>query len=221
MTLRGLVAGTGPAPRGGRSLWRAGPLAVVLIAVAATVVTSRGEPDPVPGGPRPGSRGLPPVEVRSDAPQVGTLDELIRASDVVVTGTVAATERGRTFGDPGGTTIVSRLVTLRVDRVLAGAAPQADTVLVEEEGWLDDGRQLVVDGMAPTEPGDHGVWFLHQVADPDLPVYVVVSAQGRYLIDGVGHGHDLTGAAGDDPLVAQLEAQGLDRLSAAVAASGE
>jgi hypothetical protein len=146
---------------------------------------------------------------------VAALDELVAASDVVVEGRVVETRRGRSFGEPGGRTIVSRLVTLRVDAVLAGAAPTAGAVLVEEEGWLDDGSPLVVDGLRPTEEGDSGIWFLAAGGDPDVPAYVVVGPQGRYLAeDG-----RLAGAAGDDPLVSDLASLGPDGLAEAITAA--
>lgn len=205
----------------------AGPVAAVALALGAAVVTSQrgGDGEPSSGA---GSTGSTPrdeelVEVTSDAPRHATLDELVAAADVVVRGEVEGTERGRPFGQPGGATIVSRLVTLRVDEVLAGTAPRAGTVLVEEEGWLDDGRALVVDGAGPTRPGDRGIWFLVEVDDPDLPVYTTVGAEGRYLVAG-NEGDDaddtdrLVGAANDDPLVADLASRGPDGLAAAVRA---
>jgi hypothetical protein len=208
-----------------RHLRWAGPLAAVALAIGAAVVVGA-------GGDRGGGNGGGPsdatasatgdeelVEVSSDAPRHADLDELVAAADLVVRGEVEGTERGRAFGQPGGTTIVSRLVTLRVDEVLAGAAPRAGTVIVEEEGWLDDGRALVVDGAAPSAEGDTGVWFLVEVDDPDLPAYTTIGAEGRYLVAGDrgerGEGA-LVGADGDDPLIAELAGRGLDGLAAAV-----
>ena len=52
------------------------------------------------------------------------------------------------------------------------------------------------------------------VGTADAPVYVVVSAEGRYLVDDDG----LVGAAGDDPLVAELAALSVDELTARIAA---
>jgi len=151
---------------------------------------------------------------------MATLDELVAASDVVVQGQVPATRRRRTFGEPGGRTIVSRLVTLRVETVLAGAPPTTGAVLVEEEGWLDDGSPLAVDGLSPTEAGDQGIWFLAAGRDPDVPAYVVVGPQGRYLADPQRDGR-LTGAAGGDPLVSDLAELGPDGLAAAVQRSAQ
>lgn len=201
----------------------AGPLAAVVVAVVAAVALAPRGSDPPSEGPSSTSTSVgpetePPVaEVSSDAPRLASLAELVAAADLVVRGEVEATERGRTFGAPGGASLVSRLATLRVDEVLAGTPPQAGTVLVEEEGWLDDGSVLVVDGAAPTEPGDRGFWFLVEVDDPDMPVYRVVNAEGRYVLED---DTTLVGAAGDDPLIAVVEALGPEALTAAVAAGG-
>ena len=94
-----------------------------------------------------------PVAVTSDAPRVATLAELVASADVVVRGEVTATERGRLFGEPGAGAVESRLVTLRVDEVLAGEAPPEGPLVVEEEGWLEDGTPIVVDGAPPSTGG--------------------------------------------------------------------
>jgi hypothetical protein len=197
-------------------------VAVVAVALGAAVVTGLGDGADGSGSSAREEVASEPaeelVEVTSDAPRYPSLDELVAAADLVVRGEVASTERGRTFGQPGGSTIVSRLATLRIDEVLAGTAPRADTVLVEEEGWLDDGRALVVDGAGPTRVGDAGFWFLVEVDDPDLPVYTTVGAAGRYLVtadDG-----RLQGADDDDPLVAEIEAVGADDLAATLRRAG-
>lgn len=196
--------------------WVLGPVAAVAVAVGAGLVTSRQDDGTGPPPPAPPEEEL--VEVSSDAPVLATLPELVAAADVVVRGEVEATERGRPFGDPGQATITSRLVTLHVDEVLTGEAPPTGTVLVEEEGWLDDGRALVIDGARPSRVGDSGVWFLVAVDDPDLPVYLVPSAQGRYLVDDAA-ATELTGADGDDPLIDRLTSLGLPALIAEIRGS--
>ena len=91
-------------------------------------------------------------------------------------------------------------MTLRVVDRLAGDAPPEGPLVVEEEGWLEDGTPIVVDGAPASKVGDDAIWFLDAVGTEELPVYVAVSAQGRYLVvDG-----DLVGADGDDPLIAEL-----------------
>jgi hypothetical protein len=204
---------TGPVARVRAWRWIGPAVAVVAALVAGVAVAGRdgGAGD----GAEPVRSGEPaPVAVESDAPRFRSLDELVAASDVVVRGEVVATERGRPFGEPGEATIVSRLVTLRVDSVLAGSVA-SDAVLVEEEGWLEEGAPLVVDGVPPTAEGDAGVWFLAAGGDPDVPAYLVVGPQGRYLADGDG----LRPAAAD-PLAAELAALGEEGLAAAVAAAG-
>jgi hypothetical protein len=189
--------------------WRVlGPVVAVVVAVAAGVALTRED------APANRTDGPEPVAVQSDAPRLTSLEELAAAADVVVRGQVVATERGRVFGDPGGESIESRLVTLEVAAVLAGGASVDGTVLVEEEGWLEDGTPLIVDGAAPSAVGDDGVWFLIEVGGTDVPIYVVMSAQGRYLVDGDG----LSGATGDDPLVAELTSLSIDELTARIAA---
>jgi hypothetical protein len=191
--------------------WKvAGPLlaVAVAIAVAAAVALSR------PSNVAPPAAEPEPVEVTSDAPRVSSLEDLAAAADLVVRAEVIGTQPGRVFGEPGGAAVESRMVTLRVDRVIAGAPPGGDTLVVEEEGWLEDGTPLIVDGAAPSAVGDDGIWFLSEVSAGDAPVYVVVSAQGRYLVDG----ERLRGASGDDALVAELSALAPDELATEVAA---
>ena len=153
-----------------------------------------------------------PVEVSSDAPRLTTLDQLVDASDVVVRGVVTDTQRGRWFGDgSNGPRIRSRLVTLRVDRVLAGTGVEpGSTVLVEEEGWTEEGAPLVVDGAAPSADGDDGIWFLVDPGDATTGARIVVNAEGRYL---VGPGGTVVGAEGGDPLVADLSSGSIDDLA--------
>jgi hypothetical protein len=193
--------------------WRAlGPAIAVGVAVVAGIALTQGD-DPT-AATTTSTTTPAPVAVTSDAPVLYSLDALVAESDVIVRGVVTTTERGRLFGDPGsGTAIESRLVTLSVTRVLRGDAPAGD-LLVEEEGWTQDGAPLVVDGAEPSQPGDDGIWFLTEVQGPEGPAYVIVSAQGRYLVDG----DRLRGAAGDDPLIAELSDLSADELAERVTA---
>jgi len=147
-----------------RSTWLVPVALGALAAVAAVVVVLAGRGGP--GGDRQDDTAPPAVAVSSDAPTHRSLDQLVAAGDVVVRGTVEAAERGRWFGSGGAgeARVQSRVLTVRVTDVLAGTAPTGDAVLVEEEGWLDDGRPVVVDGTAPVEVGDEAVLF----GDPTL-----------------------------------------------------
>jgi hypothetical protein len=102
--------------------------------------------------------------------------------------------------------VVSRVVTLQVEDVLGGrlaASTTTDrgTILIEEEGWLPDGSPLIVNGVAPSQEGDDGIWFLQVSPDPDLPSFLVINSQGRYLVDG----ENLRGGDQRDALVRELQ----------------
>ena len=115
--------------------------------------------------------------------------------------------------------VVARVVTLQVEGVLGGrlaASTTTDrgTILVEEEGWLPDGRPLIVNGVAPSQVGDDGIWFLQVSPDPDLPSFLVINSQGRYLVDGNG----LRGGDHRDALVQELQRLSPDALEQTVRA---
>lgn len=144
------------------------------------------------------------------------LGELTRASDLVVFASVSATERGRLVGDPHHGGVISRFVTLRVERVLADqGGPRPTTLLVEEEGWLGDGTPIIVNGLAPSTTGDRGLWFLDEVATDAAPIFIVINEQGRYL-QTEGPQPTTVGAQRRDALIQRLEAVPLDQLAALV-----
>jgi hypothetical protein len=195
-------------------LARLGPLVAVAAAAAIGTVLWTASPD---GSPERDRATEPaPVAVTSDAPRRGSLSELVAASDLVVRADVVRTERGRVFGDPeAATAIESRVVALSVTEVLHGTgAEPGGRLLVEEEGWDAEGAPLVVDGLGPSAEGDDAIWFITAVGADEEARYVVVSAQGRYLVEG----DRLRGASGDDPLVATLAAMSPEQLAAAVRA---
>lgn len=196
--------------------WAVPLLAVVIAGIVGAVVLTRSGSDGEGTPPSSTTTTEPaPVEVSSDAPVYGTLAELAGAADAVVRGHVTGTEPGRSFGGGAdGTSIRSRLVSLQVDEVLRGDGVAAgETLLVEEEGWTDDGAPLIVDGAVPTQDGDEGIWFLVDTGDATTGSWITVNAQGRYLVDADGRLH---GAEGDDPLVSELSAETLDELAAQI-----
>lgn len=227
------MATADPAGDGGRRRRRslllfAGPLVVLAIgAVVIGVVLWADGPDAAPPEPDP-------VAVDADSVyEFTTVDEMVAASDLVVRARVVATERGALLGaegaDPAGAGVVVREVTLEVDEVWwrspAGSVPEVragDVLVVAEEGWLASGEPLIVDGLAPSAVGDEGVWFLQALPDAgsgsgsgddaDEPQYLVINAQGRYLVDG----DSLVGASGDDELVAAIEHLAVDELRSGV-----
>lgn len=197
--------------RSGRRALRTVAVVAVPLAAAVTAFLLAVLRDPSPTQPRPVAVEATSIHHFAD------LAAMTEASDLVVVGTVVATDRGRLVGDPAGGGIVSRLVTVRVEQVLVDrSAIGAGTVLVEEEGWLTDGTPLVVNGLAPSATGDRGLWFLEQVATGEAPTFVVINEQGRYLERG-GSEDTTVGADRRDPLIAELAGQPLVRLAAEVA----
>lgn len=194
-------------------------VAVLLALVAGRSGSSDGGDGPTAAGTAPMGTAPVPVDVRAEgAPSATSVAELVTSSDVVVQGRVVAVERGRAIGTTSKG-IVTRLVQLRVDRVLAGDAGivGADgSLIVEEEGWLPDGRPVRVNGVEPTREGDAGVWFLVKGRSEEFPYTAVVGEQGRYLLDPSDPSKFAT-TPSTDSLVRSVEAAGPAALAAQVA----
>ena len=133
---------------------------------------------------------------------------MVAAADCVLRGEVVHTERGR----PVGNGLESRLVQIRVDEPLAGDCP-ADTVVLEEEGWLDD-TEVSVEGWPGSVEGDVGVWFLRAGSSDELPYAstVVVAGAPRWrdgepvAPDSAPEWLDEASVDGPDGLVAAVRA---------------
>lgn len=181
-----------------------------LLALAGAALSIPRDDGPVPGTAVPRADldlGAAPVVVSSaDEVRYPDLGSLVAASDAVVIARVRAVERGRLISeDPSGTGgIVTRLVRLGVDEVLAGVDPGAEITL-EEPGWLVDGAPVAVDGVAGSAPGDLGVWFVVRGHDEAFPYWAVVNAQGRYLVDPSDETR-IVDVPVADPVVDDLEA---------------
>jgi hypothetical protein len=187
---------------------------VVLLTVAAGVGivrwTTAGNGGVASEGEAAASGPAPlPVEA-SSLYQFDDLASMVAASDLVVRARVDSTAHGRLVGD-GEAAVISRIDTLEVEEVLAGDAT-GSTLLVEEEGWLGDGTAIAVNGLAPSETGMDAIWFLDRRPDAEVPGYLVINHQGRFVVDG----DRLEGADGTDPLVVALEPLGPDGLTDAV-----
>jgi hypothetical protein len=193
-----------------RATWIGGGVLVLAAAVIFGLTYDRSDsPEPMTSA---GTDRV--VDIPSDARhRFERVDDLVGASDLVVSGRVVAAEPGRIFG-AGDAAIRSHVLTVRVDEVLAGSGPAqpGTVVLVEEEAELTDGTPVRIDGMRASAVGDDGIWFLVASGDPDFPGYAVVNAQGRYL----GRGDALVGGDADDELVASLELLGRAGLAAEV-----
>jgi hypothetical protein len=128
------------------------------------------------------------------------LDVMVATSDAVVRGTVLSVRPGRTAGGKdAGHAMSFREVVLRVDAVFHGP-DLTDTIVLEEAGaW--GGKPVVMNNVRPSKVGDSGVYFLTLRKDSDLPRYILVSSQGRYLLSK----DQLEGSNPEDPLVQELQ----------------
>jgi hypothetical protein len=184
---------------------RAGQLAPVAAAVAIAVVVGLWHANRASG-----ARPEPVLAVRAESIyQFDTLVEMVAASDLIIRGEVISTERGRIVGDPSSGAVVSRVVTVAVRETLTHRSlGEPATVLIEEEGWLADGTAIAVNGMAPSTPGDTGIWFLDRVGVDEAPTYLVLNSQGRYLQAGTA----LRGGDPHDALVQRLSVNTIEGL---------
>ena len=193
--------------------------AMTLAAALAVGLAVGGEEAAAPTG----TDGSTPPAVEVEATSIyrfATLDEMVAASDLVVVGTVVATEPGRLVGDPDDGGVISRLVTIAVDEVVTGADQLGGaTVLVEEEGTLPDGTPLIVNGVAGSEVDDHGIWFLDRLDDAEVPAYLVINSQGRFLTPRDQPDGEVIGGDRRDLLVRSLEQQTLADLVVATRAA--
>jgi hypothetical protein len=155
---------------------------------------------------------VPAVVASVDTGDPADLAGLLALSDLVVVGTVEAVERGRAIDGADGAGVESALVTIQVESVVRGEDP-GSIVVVEEEGWLADGRRIALDGAGPTEPGDRGLWFLADTGDPDSDAWVTVGRVGRWIErDGLLGGPQL-----DIPIAIDLQDRPLDDVVADIA----
>lgn len=148
------------------------------------------------------------LPVAIDSPATGDpadLADLVAASDLVVVATVDEVARGRPVDPTGTASEESAFVTLNVEEVLAGDDQDAQ-VVVEEEGWMADGRRIAMDGAAPTEVGDRAIWFLVDVGGEGAATWVTVGRVGRW----VERGGVLSGPLLDIPLAIDLQDRPLD-----------
>ncbi|WP_155368102.1 hypothetical protein [Catellatospora vulcania] len=116
----------------------------------------------------------------------GNVDSMVATSHLVVYGTVSAVGEGRFTGaDEDGTTtsqIRLRSVTIDVQDVLHNPklALVPPSIVLEEEGWDSQGRGYIVNGVAWSQVGDAGYFFLRRaVGNPNA--YELTSSDGRVL----------------------------------------
>ncbi len=142
-----------------------------------------------------------------------SLSEMSQDVDAVIVATVDGSRTGRTVATGADSNILPfTLVDLKVEEVLAGAAPK--TVTVEQTGggvgdryfqFADDGGTYV--------PGTRVVLFLN--AQPDTDYYYLAHPMGRFLVKG----KRLHAVLDDDPVAQALDRRTLDQARRLIHAS--
>jgi hypothetical protein len=107
--------------------------------------------------------GLGPLVEPSEVEPEGSLAEMTRAADAVVTGRIASVEPGRVFGGRSGHPLHYGAATVVVTSVLAGDLPAGDADELILEVPLFDGAQSIAQ-LDATE-GVEGVFFLRAKSD--------------------------------------------------------
>lgn len=124
---------------------------------------------------------------------------LVRTTDLIVEGTVREVRPGRSVGE-GDHPLQFREVRIEVSNVYYSRDREQPTeVVIEEEGWDVDRPIISFNGLAASQVGDVGFYFLKR-KDP-TPYYALINNQGRYLMRGDG----LEGADRQDPLIERIE----------------
>lgn len=181
--------------------------AVVIVTACATLLAGCGGDSPNDDERREPRSG--DVELASkpssvaEAREVEYFDkvpDMAGESDMVVAGRVIETVPGRVIGEQGdGDQFQYRSVTIEVTDVITGKNVEpGDALLIEEEGWdPDSGEGYIVNGVAWSQVGDVGVYFLHRKTDPGPTRYRLIYSKGRVL-EGAD-GLEASGNAEIDP----------------------
>lgn len=166
-----------------RRRWRLAGLGLTAAAALALTVAFGGEPA-ITYDERPES-----VAHSKEMYTFDTVDSMVATSHLVVFGEVSAVGEGRFTGaDEDGSTVPQirlRNVTITVHDVLHNPknALIPPSITLEEEGWDSQGRGYLVNGVAWSEVGDTGYFFLRRsVGNADA--YTLTSSDGRVLSEG-------------------------------------
>ena len=122
-----------------------------------------------------------------------SLEEMYKASEIVIVGEVVDFEPGEFVEPPGvhpdeSGFLQMGVITVRVDEILRGKL-DGDTVTVERESFMnedDELRPLIFEGFGAERVGNDVLWFLEQRPGRPDEVYEMVSFDGLlYIEDGV------------------------------------
>lgn len=133
--------------------------------------------------------------------------ELVATAPVIVLGTVERVDRGRVL-DKGEETETTRLLTVRIEKRLAGRVT-ADHLVIEDQGWVRlDGKEVPfrLAGMLRLETGDRAYLFLRR--SPGSSYYEQLNHQAAYRLQG----NRLAASSRDDAMTRLVELMTADQL---------
>jgi|GEM_PF-3256577 len=181
------------------------PIALVVSALMLVAgACGEGSPSSSPAGSVEDPAGEPVSVSAVDKAYYQSLEEMYRASEIVIVGEVVDFKPGE-FAEPSGVHpdesgfLQMGVITVRVDEVLRGRL-EGDTVIVERESFMNEGgnlRPLIFEGFRAERVGNDVLWFLERRPGRQDEVYEMVSFDGLlYIEDGVIATH----RAGNDTL---------------------
>jgi hypothetical protein len=133
--------------------------------------------------------------------------DLVATAPVIVLGTVERVDRGRVF-DNGEETETTRLLTVRIEKRLAGRTT-AGHLVIEDQGWVRrDGKEVPFRllGMLRLETGDRAFLFLRR--SPGTSYYEQLNHQAAYRLQG----NRLAASSRDDAMTRLVELMTADQL---------
>ncbi len=171
---------SGPSANRRPSAWLLFPIAIAALAGLIRWSAATTEPTAEVGA----GAELVTVDVASSGATYASIDELTAASDLVVIGTIAGAESGRTISDPTNPDVGIRttLYQLEVERLLVGSA--GGEIIIEHETSLADGTPIAINGASAPATGNRVLLFLIAGPSDVFPHHAIINEQGRYEVTG-------------------------------------
>jgi hypothetical protein len=126
--------------------------------------------------------------------------DLVATAPLIVLGTVERVDRGRIF-DQGEETETTRLLTVRIEKRLAGTVT-GDHLVIEDQGWIRrNGKEVPFRllRMMRLEAGDRAYLFLR--TSPGTSYYEQLNHQAAYRLEG----NQLADSSRDDAMARLVE----------------
>ena len=161
-------------------------LVLAMTGCGSAVDSTAGSPEgqeTVASAPTTSAGATEPISSLAEEDMYSTLEELAAASAMVVEGTITGTRRGVFVGERPGQ-MQTMEVLVRVSTTLKGSQPES--LSFHEEGWDSAGRARNTPGVARSQAGQTGIFFLLSGPHPEsgTTVHGLVNSQSRFFQDG-------------------------------------